>query len=90
MLGDFTYAYAIIAGLIVGILIGKITEVYTSADYKSVKKIAEQSQTGAATTIISGLRRRHDVHALADHLHRAQVSLSPISSPAFTVSRWLR
>ncbi len=55
MLGDFTYAYAIIAGLIVGILIGKITEVYTSADYKSVKKIAEQSQTGAATTIISGL-----------------------------------
>ena len=35
--------------------IGKITEVYTSADYKSVKKIAEQSQTGAATTIISGM-----------------------------------
>ena len=39
----------------VGIAIGKITEVYTSADYKSVKKIADQSQTGAATTIISGL-----------------------------------
>ncbi|MGC2872871.1 sodium-translocating pyrophosphatase [Ihubacter sp. rT4E-8] len=55
MLGDFTYAFAIIAGLIAGIAIGKITEVYTSGDYKSVKKIAEQSQTGAATTIISGL-----------------------------------
>ena len=55
MLGDFTYAAAIIAGLLVGIAIGKITEVYTSADYKSVKKIAEQSLTGAATTIISGL-----------------------------------
>ena len=55
MLGDYTYAAAIIAGLIVGIAIGKITEVYTSSDYKSVKKIAEQSQTGAATTIISGL-----------------------------------
>ncbi len=55
LLGDYTYAAAIIAGLIVGIAIGKITEVYTSADYKSVKKIAEQSQTGAATTIISGL-----------------------------------
>ena len=54
-LGDFTYAFAIIAGLIVGIAIGKITEVYTSGDYKSVQKIAEQSQTGAATTIISGL-----------------------------------
>ena len=55
MLGDFTYAAAIIAGLIVGIAIGKITEVYTSGDYKSVQKIADQSQTGAATTIISGL-----------------------------------
>ena len=55
MMGDFTYAYAIIAGLIVGIAIGKITEIYTSSDYGSVKKIADQSQTGAATTIISGL-----------------------------------
>lgn len=55
MLGTFNYAIAIIAGLIVGIAIGKITEIYTSADYKSVKKIADQSQTGSATTIISGL-----------------------------------
>ncbi|MBQ4649372.1 MAG: sodium-translocating pyrophosphatase [Firmicutes bacterium] len=55
MLGDYTYAWAIIAGLVVGIAIGKITEVYTSGDFKHVKKIAEQSQTGAATTIISGL-----------------------------------
>ncbi len=55
ILGDVSYFYAIIAGLIVGILIGKITEVYTSADYKYVKKIAQQSETGAATTIISGL-----------------------------------
>ncbi|MBP3815679.1 MAG: sodium-translocating pyrophosphatase [Firmicutes bacterium] len=55
MLGSMTYAWAIIAGLICGIAIGKITEVYTSGDYNSVKKIADQSQTGAATTIISGL-----------------------------------
>ena len=55
MLGSYNYAIAIIAGLIVGIAIGKITEIYTSGDYKSVKKIAEQSQTGSATTIISGL-----------------------------------
>ena len=53
--GSFNMSLAVIAGLVVGTLIGKITEVYTSADYKSVKKIAEQSQTGAATTIISGL-----------------------------------
>jgi len=55
MLGGFSYAIAIIAGLIVGIAIGKITEVYTSGDYGSVKKIADQSQTGPATTIISGI-----------------------------------
>ena len=54
-LGSMMPAVAIIAGLIVGLLIGTITEVYTSGDYKSVKKIAEQSETGAATTIISGL-----------------------------------
>lgn len=55
MLGSFSYAIAIIAGLIVGILIGSVTEFYTSDNYASVQKIAEQSETGAATNIISGL-----------------------------------
>ncbi len=55
MLGSYNYAIAIISGLVVGIAIGKITEIYTSGDYKSVKKIAEQCQTGSATTIISGM-----------------------------------
>ena len=53
--GNFNAAMAIIAGLIVGILIGFITEVYTSDEYRFVKRIAEQSQTGPATTIISGI-----------------------------------
>ncbi len=53
--GGFAQAIAIIAGLIVGLVIGIVTEVYTSGDYNSVKKIAQQSETGAATTIISGL-----------------------------------
>ncbi|QOX62447.1 sodium-translocating pyrophosphatase [Anoxybacterium hadale] len=51
---NFNCAIAIIAGLIVGIAIGKLTEFYTSGDYKHVKKISEQCQTGPATTIISG------------------------------------
>ena len=51
----FSQAIAIISGLVVGLIIGIVTEVYTSGDYKSVKKIADQSETGAATTIISGL-----------------------------------
>ncbi len=55
MLGTINYAWAIVGGLVVGIAIGKVTEIYTSGDFKSVKKIAEQCQTGPATTIISGL-----------------------------------
>ena len=51
----FSQAIAIISGLVVGLIIGIVTEIYTSGDYKSVKKIADQSETGAATTIISGL-----------------------------------
>ncbi|MEG0108982.1 MAG: sodium-translocating pyrophosphatase, partial [Lachnospiraceae bacterium] len=53
--GNFNAAIAIISGLVVGLLIGMITEVYTSGDYKSVKRIAEQCSTGPGTTIISGL-----------------------------------
>ena len=53
--GNFLAAFTVIAGLFVGVLIGSITEVYTSGDYRFVKKIAKQSETGSATTIISGL-----------------------------------
>ena len=55
MLGTMKPALAIIAGLVVGLVIGIVTEVYTSGDYKFVKKIAQQSETGSATTIISGV-----------------------------------
>ncbi|MGG7187119.1 sodium-translocating pyrophosphatase, partial [Clostridium butyricum] len=55
MIGDMRIFIPIVAGLIVGLLIGKITEIYTSADYKSVKLIADESKTGPATNIIAGL-----------------------------------
>ena len=55
LFGNFKAAVAVVSGLIVGLLIGAITEIYTSEDYKSVKVIGEQSETGAATTVISGL-----------------------------------
>ena len=48
-------AFTIITGLLVGVLIGAVTEIYTSGDYRFVKKIAGQSETGSATTIISGI-----------------------------------
>ncbi len=55
MFGGFNVALAVIAGLLVGVLIGVVTEIYTSDEYRFVKKIAQQSETGSATTIISGL-----------------------------------
>lgn len=55
LMGSIMPAVAVISGLVVGVIIGIVTEVYTSDEYKSVKKIAEQSETGSATNIISGL-----------------------------------
>ena len=53
--GSFRAAIAIIFGLVVGLIIGIVTEIYTSSDYRFVKKIAKQSETGPATTVISGI-----------------------------------
>lgn len=46
--------YSILSGLVVGVIIGKIAEYYTSDEYKHVQEIASQSLTGHATNIISG------------------------------------
>ena len=48
-------SFSVITGLIAGIIIGQVTEYYTSHSYKPTKKIAESSQTGPATVIISGI-----------------------------------
>ncbi len=54
-LGDLTLFYAVVSGVVSGILIGAATEFYTSGDYASVKEIAAASETGAATNILAGL-----------------------------------
>ena len=46
---------SVITGLIAGWVIGKITEYYTSQDYKPTQFVAQQSQTGPATVIIAGI-----------------------------------
>jgi K(+)-stimulated pyrophosphate-energized sodium pump len=52
---DFNWFWAILAGLLAGIVIGLATEYYTSYDYTPTKQVSESSQTGAATVIISGI-----------------------------------
>jgi K(+)-stimulated pyrophosphate-energized sodium pump len=46
---------AIVVGLLVGIVIGKATEYFTSEEFKPTRKIAQSSDTGPATVIISGI-----------------------------------
>lgn len=46
---------SVVAGLLAGVIIGKATEYYTSHSYKPTQKLAESSQTGPATVIISGV-----------------------------------
>jgi len=55
LLGDIGAFWAIIAGLLAGVIIGKITDYYTSYSFKPVQDLAKASQTGSATNIISGL-----------------------------------
>ncbi len=47
--------YAIVTGLVAGVIIGLITEFYTSVNYKPTRSISKASQTGTGTNIISGL-----------------------------------
>ena len=55
LFGSLKPFVSIVAGLVVGLIIGRVTEYYTSADYKPVKKIAHESETGSSTNIIGGL-----------------------------------
>lgn len=55
VLGEMGPFYAVLAGLLTGVVIGWVTEYYTSDHFKPVQNIAKSSLTGPATNIISGL-----------------------------------
>ncbi|HRX26516.1 MAG TPA: sodium-translocating pyrophosphatase, partial [Aminivibrio sp.] len=55
MFREFGLFLSVLSGVGVGVLIGFVTEIYTSGDYSSVKHIAESSKTGPATVILSGM-----------------------------------
>ena len=46
---------AVVIGLLVGVIIGRSTEYYTSQSYKPTQKLSESGKTGPATVIISGI-----------------------------------
>ncbi len=48
-------SFAVVIGLIVGIVIGRSTEYYTSQSYRPTRRLAESGTTGPATVIISGI-----------------------------------
>ncbi|MBO7280682.1 MAG: sodium-translocating pyrophosphatase, partial [Bacteroidaceae bacterium] len=48
-------SFAVVVGLLVGIVIGRSTEYYTSQSYAPTRKVAEAGKTGPATVIISGM-----------------------------------
>lgn len=55
LLSSYKPFVSIVTGLVVGLVIAKFTEYYTSGDYKPVRRIADESETGSSTNIISGL-----------------------------------
>ena len=55
MFGGYKPFVPVITGIVAGLIISKFTEYYTSADHKPVQTIANESETGHATNIISGL-----------------------------------
>jgi K(+)-stimulated pyrophosphate-energized sodium pump len=54
ILGQWKFYFAILAGLVAGVLIGQATEYFTSETYTPTKKLSAAAETGSATTIISG------------------------------------
>ena len=55
LFGDINLFWSVVGGVVCGVIIGQITEFYTSSDYGSVKEIAAASNTGTATNILAGI-----------------------------------
>jgi len=55
LLGSYNAFWAVLAGLVAGIVIGYATEYYTADKYRPTKTIAEAAKTGAGTNLIQGL-----------------------------------
>lgn len=68
--------YALLIGIVAGTIIGYLTEYFTSYNYDPVKNIAKSTETGTATTVISGL----DVGMLSTFFPMAVISIATIGA----------
>ncbi len=77
---------AVLAGIIIGVAIGQVTEYYTSSSFSPVKRIAHQSTTGAATNILSGMAAGMRSTAIPVILIAAAVLVSFFTAGLFGVA----
>ncbi|MDR2473274.1 MAG: sodium-translocating pyrophosphatase [Tannerella sp.] len=82
-------SFSVVVGLAAGIIIGQATEYYTSHSYRPTQKIAESSQTGPATVIISGIGLGFVSTAIPVITICAAIILSFLSAINFEVSDML-
>ncbi len=84
--GNLRLFYAVLMGIVTGVIIGQVTEYYTSSEYGPVKNIADQSITGAATNILSGLAVGMKSTAVPTILIAAAVLVSFLTAGLFGVA----
>jgi K(+)-stimulated pyrophosphate-energized sodium pump len=82
-------SFSVVVGLIAGIIIGQATEYFTSHSYKPTQKVAESSQTGPATVIISGLGLGMISTAIPVVTIGAAIILAYLSAIQFDVANFL-
>ena len=85
---EFDIFWAIVAGLGAGVIIGVVTEYYTSYEYGPTKGVAEAAQTGAATTMIRWHRYWDAEHRGPGPRYREGPSWRPLSWPDSTAWPW--
>ena len=84
--GSLRLFLAVLMGIVTGVIIGQVTEYYTSSEYGPVKNIADQSITGAATNILSGLAVGMKSTAVPTLLIAAAVLVSFLTAGLFGVA----
>ncbi len=82
-------SFSVVVGLAAGVIIGKVTEYYTSHSFKPTQKIAKSAETGPATVIISGIGTGMISTAIPVLTIGVAIILSYLCAIEFNVSEFL-